>query len=288
MHEENYDSEYEEMKANCNKIKNKKSYNPQNWEELKVIEDTFYENYADSLIRDKIWLFKNEYSTDKYYVLKCDQGLNCQYRQKVEVTKVEKELPAEHPLFELSNSIFDNVTHKLTIYENDKPHSTHWNLTEVNNKFTERIKGCSELAKIIIRKLELYTEKQTKRINILKKFFPTSYDWHVPTSRSLCNLCTYLRKKAFVKGFDNTLGDFKDLAKKHSFEKSRSPSDVIILDMNEDKENFTLVISCQHYLEHFIKQKATRQPQFFSTDATFSIFQNGCKLLAFGINFLYV
>jgi len=116
----------------------------------------------------------------------------------------------------------------------------------------------------------------------LKALLNENYLWHVPKSGSLSNYCHHLRKVQFLKDFSGSIGNFQDLKAKYSFDKAQNESDLIILDIQENVEDFVLVFSCQHFLKHLIKQSQTNQPSFFCSDTTFSLVQNHYKLIVIG------
>ena len=107
--ENSKDSDYEEFaEMTTNKeTKPKKKHVLQNWKVLTTVKETYVEKYTDSLIRDKKWLFKNEYKKGNYYVLKCEEGQNCLYKRRIEVKEVPLNLPQEHYLSEICNTDFE-------------------------------------------------------------------------------------------------------------------------------------------------------------------------------------
>ena len=160
-----------------------------------MIEDTYYEHYIDILIRNKVWLYKIEYSKDSYFVLKCDEGPACPYKSKIKIETTRKDLPESHLLNNISKTIFNNEVQKLTIETNSERHRGHYLQSEINKKFLSRKEGCSEFAKLLIQKLKLYLKKQTERISTLKELLGDRYEWHVSSSTSLTNFYHYMRKK---------------------------------------------------------------------------------------------
>jgi len=268
------DSDYEEFKEGSTKVVSKKKYTTQEWKKIETIPSVYYQKYVDLLLRQKTWLYKAEYSSSNYYVLKCAEGINCQYRRRITVQEEEIELPEHHCLKEIANSVFDGKIQKLVIEENNKSHQGHFEAEELKKKFEERSQGCSGFAKILIKKMELYMKKQIDRISTLKKLLGNSYDLHVPSSHSLSNCCFQMKKELHLKDFDDSLGSFQDLLTNFSYEKATSDSDLIILDINMDIENFTWVFSCKHFSTHFKKQEDSKQPSFFVSDTTFCLLKN--------------
>ena len=133
--------------------------------------------------------------------------------------------------------------------------------------------------------MKLYLQKHTQRINDLKRLLKDDYDLHVPTSTSLANYCHTVRRQEFFKDFNNSLGSFQDLQNQYSIEKASNEASLIILGINEDLDNFTLVFSCQHYLQHFLRQQETGQPSLVCSDTTFSLMQNNYLLMVMGSSF---
>jgi len=188
---------------------------------------------------------------------------------------------------EIINSVFEGKSEKLIIEENNQSHTGHFSAEELDKKFISRSQGCSGFAKILIKKLELYTKKHTERITILKNLLGNSYNQHIPNSHSLSNCCYQMKKELLLKDFDDSIGSFQDLKTNYSYEKAASDSDLIILGINENVESFTLVFSCKHFLTHFKKQEDTNQPTFFVSDTTFCLLQNNYKLLVMGNYFIF-
>lgn len=140
----------------------------------------------------------------------------------------------------------------------------------------------SKFANVIIDKMELYLKKQVERIEILKKMLGNDYDKHVPSSESLSNSCSYIKDSKLGSNFSNTLGDFKDLMIKYSFDKAFTPHSLFVLDLLDDKDNFVMVFSCKHFLEHPQIQEEAGQPSFICIDATFNLIRGNYKLLVVG------
>jgi len=279
---EDYDSEYEEFKKDFKKEKAKVKKIRQKWGKIATINDTYLEKYLDHLIRDKTWLYKVLYTKENYLVLKCDEGVNCQYKRRVHWEEVQSNLSQDDALYEISKASFGGVLHKLEIEENSENHTGHFPSSELDEKSKGRTAGCSEFAKILIKNMKLHHEKQIKRIDDLKKLFGNDYSKHITNSHSLSSYCAYLRNQEFLKDFNNSIGNFRELQQLYTFEKAKEDSDLIILGINEDLENFTLVFTCQHFLQHIIKQQETRQPSFLCSDTTFSLLRNNYKLIIIG------
>ena len=259
-------------------------YTHQNWKEKETVDDTYYCLFVDSLIRDEKWLYKVDYKSTKedYYVLSCFEGPACQYKMKISVKEVSKELPEGHYLAMISENIFNSRVHSLTLFENDKPHSNHRPKEEIIKDFMKRKKGLSKFALLLIDKLELYLQKQVTRINTLKTYFGDSFDKHIPSTGSLSDACCHMKETKIGKLYDNTIGNFFDLSKKYAFEKVANNKELFILDINQNCEDFTIVFSCKHFLEHAKQQFESGQPSFVCIDATFNLVRGNFKLIVVG------
>jgi len=243
--------------------------------------------YVDNLIRDNKWLYKVDYRNSKanYYVLSCMEGPTCEYKMKISVNEIEKELPEDHYLLMVSDNVFGGIVHELTIFENSKPHANHRPRDEVEKDFERRKKGLSKFAILLIEKLELYLKKQIERISTLKTFLGNNYEKHVPTNTSLSDACYTMKESKIGKQFDNTIGDFIDLSQKYTLEKVKRDSDLFILELNNDREAFVAVFSCKHFLEHADLQAKAGQPSFLCIDATFNLVRGHFKLIVIGKSF---
>ena len=119
-----YDSDYQVFKKDqISKKKIVKKHTTQNWKKISTIDNTYLERYLDVQIREKRWLYKAEYSTSTYNVLRCAEGPQCNYKRKIIFKEMNEELPKEHYLFEISSKIFSGKAQLLTLKENDQPHS---------------------------------------------------------------------------------------------------------------------------------------------------------------------
>jgi len=281
------DSDYEDFVETVTKkeAKPKKKHVLQNWKVLTTLKETYLEKYTDSLIRDQKWVFKIEYNKGNNYVLKCDEGQKCPYKKRIEVKEVVQNLPPEHYLSEICKSVFENKIYELKIEENDQIHQNHHDNEKIKDMFKERSRGMSEFSKLLVQNLNLHLKKHVDRIQDLKALLKENYLWHVPSTNSLSNYCHYVRRVQFLKDFSGSIGDFKDLKEKYSFGKIKDESDLVILDIQENVEDFVLVFSCNHFLKHIIQQSQTTQPSFFCSDTTFSLIQNHYKLIVIGTNY---
>ena len=276
------DSDYEELKNDTAISKKRKRYVQQKWKIIESVSQTYYQIYVDNLIRQKIWLFKSEYSNSNYHVLKCAQGNNCPYKRRIFIEEEEIELPENHVLNELWKTVFNKKSQKLKVEENDQNHQDHFSEEDTKKKFEARSHGCSDFTKLIVRKLNLHLKKHSERVSLLQNLLKNTYISHVPKPQSLSNFCYQLKVELFFKDFDGSIGSFEELVAKYSYEKAEGDSDLIILGINKDIESFTLVFSCKHFLTHFRKQKDSNQPSFFVSDTTFSLLKNNYKLLVLG------
>ena len=171
--------EYEEFKQSLQRPEEKnRNYNRQEWTEKEVLKDTYYSLYVDSLLRNRHWLYKVDYTNGDYHVLSCQEGPSCEYKQKIIVKEIERRLPEDHCLSLINENAFGGKVHELTIYENKKPHLNHKPQDELKKDFEKRIKGLSKFANILVDKLELYLKKQVDRIELLKKLLGNNYEKH--------------------------------------------------------------------------------------------------------------
>ena len=95
---------------------------------------------------------------------------------------------------------------------------------------------------MLVRKLELHLQKHANRVETLKDFFQDDFKWHFPNNKALATFCNNYRKEQFFnfKDFNNSIGSFLDLKTNYDLNNPKTESDIIILDIKEDPENFVI------------------------------------------------
>ena len=195
------DSDYEHFVQEEEKKepKEKKKHVLQEWKKITIIEETYLERHLDILLREKKWLFKILYTQSTFSVLKCEEGIDCPYKQRIKHTETSMEFPEHHALSNICRNVFDGKVQILTIEENSQGHRGHKSGQELEELFKKRTQGCSYFGKMLVRKLELHLQKHANRVETLKIFFQDDFKWHFPNNKALATFCYNYRKEQFFK-----------------------------------------------------------------------------------------
>jgi len=191
-------------------------------------------------LREAPWypvLFKILYTKSTFSVLKCEEGIDCPYKQRIKYTETSMEFPEQH----LQKLIWWKAQ-ILIIEENPQGYRGHKSRQELEELFKKRTQGWSYFGKMLVRKLELHLQKHANRVETLKDFFQDDFKWHFPNNKALATFCNNYRKEQFFnfKDFNNSIGSFLDLKTNYDLNNPKTESDIIILDIKEDPENFVI------------------------------------------------